>query len=143
MGFMDKAKELAAKAEQAVSSLDGPNPHRDSVPLFQQLGAKVFEREQGRADAQTDGDIAALIEQLRALEAQVPGGRLGVSAVASAPPPPGAAAAAPPPPGAVAPPPPPAAAAPPPPPPGSMTPPPPPPPPGSMAPPPPPPPGVA
>ena len=34
MGLMDKAKELAAKADQAISGLDGPNPTRQAEPLF-------------------------------------------------------------------------------------------------------------
>lgn len=135
MGFMDKAKELANKAEQAVSSFDTPNPNRTAEPLFKELGAKVFEREQGRADAQTLADIDQLVERLRGIEAQAPGGRLSVP-TSAAPPPPGAAAV-PPPPGATAVPPPP------PPPPGAAAVPPPPPPPGAAAvPPPPPPPGT-
>jgi hypothetical protein len=142
MGFMDKAKELAAKAEAAVGSLDSPNPAREAEAVFRDLGAKVFEREQGRGDADTIAAIAQLMDRLRAIEAQVPGGRLNTAGSSAAPPPPGAAAAAPPPPGA-------AAAAPPPPPPGAVGAPPPPgavappPPPGAVAaPPPPPPPGA-
>ena len=139
MGFMDKAKELAAKAEAAVGQLDGPNPNRDAVPLFQQLGSKVFDREQGRADESTEAEIATLLGRLRELEAQVPGGKLGAGHVATTPPPPGANAAAPPPPGmAAAPPPPPGATTPPPPPPPGAAIPPPPPPPGAVPPPPPP-----
>jgi hypothetical protein len=132
MGFMDKAKELAAKADQAISNLDGPNPNRDAEPLFRDLGAKVFEREQGRADERIHADIAAIVERLRGIEAQAPGGRLATGGSTTGPPPPGAAAAAPPPPpgGAVPPPPPPppvpAAPIAPPPPPGSIPPPPPP-----------------
>lgn len=129
MGFMDKAKELAAKAEQAVNQLDGPNPHKEAEQAFRELGAKVFEREQGRGDTSTEAAIEALLDKLRTLEAQA-GGRL--STAVSGPPPPGAASAAP------APPPPPGAAAPPPPPPpGAVAPPPPP---GAVPPPPPPPP---
>lgn len=142
MGFMDKAKELAAKAEQAVGSLDGPNPNRDAGPLFRDLGAKVFDREQGRGDERTDAEIAELLDRLRTLEAQAPGGRLATAGTSSAPPPPGAAAGAPPPPGAAAAPPPPGAVAAPPPP-GAAAPSPPPPPPGATAPPPPPPAGAA
>lgn len=141
MGFMDKAKELAAKAEQAVQGLDGPNPNREAEPLFRDLGAKVFEREQGRADERVLAEIDQILERLRGLEAQA-GGRLSTGGTTTGPPPPGAAAAAPPPPGGgsaappppvgatppppvAAPPPPPAPAAPPPPP-GAVAPPPPP-----------------
>lgn len=137
MGFMDKAKELAAKAEQAVNQLDGPNPHKEAEQAFRELGAKVFEREQGRGDESTEATIASLLDRLRTLEAQA-GGRLS-TAGSGPPPPPGAVAA-----GAATPPPPPppgtaAAPPPPPPPPGAVAPPPPP---GAVAPPPPPPPGV-
>ena len=120
MGFMDKAKELAAKAEQAVQGLDGPNPNREAEPLFRDLGAKVFEREQGRADERTEGEIAQLVERLRGLEQQA-GGRLATGGTTTGPPPPGAAAAAvaPPAPGAASVPPPPPAPA------GSVPPPPP------------------
>lgn len=128
MGFMDKAKELAAKAEQQFATLDGPNPNRDAEPLFRDLGGLVFEREQGRATESTDSEIAALIERLRGLEAQA-GGRLATRGPSVAPPPPGAAGAAPPPPGG--------SPAPPPPPPGGTSAPPPPPPGGSPVPPPP------
>ena len=132
MGFLDKAKELAAKADQAVSQLGGASPQSDANPLFRDLGAKVFEREAGRATSETDTEIAQLIEKLTAVEAQS-GQRLITVAeslrVYAPPPPPGNVA--PPPPGGVAPPPPggapmaappaapqaPAAAAPPPPPP--------------------------
>lgn len=135
MGFMDKAKELAAKADQAISGLDGPNPNREAEPVFRDLGAKIFEREQGRSDVRIESEIAQLIERLRGLEAQAPGGRLATGGTTTGPPPPGAAAA-PPPPGGSAP------AAPPPPPPAAATPPPPPPPAPATPPPPPPPPGT-
>jgi hypothetical protein len=138
MGFLDKAKELAAKAEQAVGQLDGPNPTKEAEGLFRDLGARTFEREQGRATDQTVAEIAQILDRLRALETSVPGGQLTTAGAASAPPPPGAAASAttapPPPPGASSAPPPPAAPAPPPPP-GTVAPPPPP---GAVAPPPPP-----
>jgi len=145
MGFLDKAKELAAKAEQAVGSLDGPNPNKEAGPLFRDLGAKVFEREQGRGDAQVEAEITQIIERLRGLEVQA-GGKLATGGTSTAPPPPGFAAAPPPPGFAAAPPPPAPAGAPsmaPPPPAGVSAPtppPPPPPPPGASAPPPPPPP---
>ena len=142
MGLMDKAKELAAKADQAISGLDGPNPTRQAEPLFRDLGAKVFEREQGRATDRTDAEIMDILGRLRALETQA-GGQLATGGTTTAPPPPGAAAAAaaPPPPGAAGAPPPPGAAAVPPPPASPVgAPAPPPPPMGSGAPPPPPPP---
>jgi hypothetical protein len=135
MGFMDKAKELAAKAEQQFAGLDGPNPQRQAEPLFTQLGSLAFDRAQGRPDADADETEARLLEQLRGLEAQAGMPlRLVVAAPPAAPPPPGAAAASgaappPPPPGATAAPPPPPGAVPPPPPPGAV---PPTPPPGSV-----------
>lgn len=101
MGFMDKAKELAAKAEQQFATLDGPNPNRDAEPVLRDLGGLVFEREQGRATESTDAEIAGLIERLRALEAQA-GGRLATRGASVAPPPPGAMGATPPPPGGMA-----------------------------------------
>src|SRR4051812_436087 len=61
MGFMDKAKELAAKADQAISGLDGPTPGREAEPLFRDLGAKVFEREQGRADERITAEIGQIL----------------------------------------------------------------------------------
>ncbi len=150
MGFMDKAKELASKAEQAINSLDAPTPNRSAEPLFRELGGLVFDREQGRSDERNEAEIARVLDALRSLEAQA-GGRLATATAnaQAAPPPPGAAAqmaaqAPPPPPasvGQVAPPPPPAGIAPPPPPPpppasvGQVAPPPPP---AGIAPPPPP-----
>ena len=129
MGFMDKAKELASKAEQAINSLDAPTPNRSAEPLFRELGGLVFDREQGRSDERNEAEIARVLDALRSLEAQA-GGRLATATAhaQAAPPPPGAAAqmaaqAPPPPPplppasvGQVAPPPPPAGIAPPPPP---------------------------
>lgn len=114
MGFMDKAKELAAKADQAISSLDGPNVGRQADALFRDLGAKVFDQVQGRGDERTDAQIEELLARLRDLEAQN-GGQLATGGVNTPPPPPGAAAAAPPPPapGAIPPPPPPAGSPPP------------------------------
>ena len=147
MGFMDKAKELASKAEQAINSLDAPTPNRSAEPLFRELGGLVFDREQGRSDERNEAEIARVLDALRSLEAQA-GGRLATATAhaQAAPPPPGAAAqmAAQAPPasvGQVAPPPPPAGIAPPPPPPpppasvGQVAPPPPP---AGIAPPPPP-----
>jgi len=121
MGFLDKAKDLAAKAEGALGSLDGANPAKQAETLQRQLGALIFDREQSRAAPNFDAEYHRLIGELRTLESQA-GGRLPAAA-GVAPPPPGMAAqmAAPPPPGAVA-------AAPPaaPPSPGSVAPPPPP-----------------
>jgi outer membrane biosynthesis protein TonB len=150
MGFLDKAKELAAKADSAISSLDGPNHTKSADALFRDLGALLFAREQGRAPANIDAEYARLIGELRSVESQA-GVALGTAMSSAPPPPPGMAAqhaASPPPPPAAttAPPPPPApAAAPapeapaPPPPPQAVTPPPPP---ASAVPPPPPPAGV-
>jgi len=102
MGFLDKAKDLAAKAEGALGSLDGANPAKQAETLQRQLGALLFDREQGRAAPNFDAEYHRLIGELRTLESQA-GGRLPAAA-GVAPPPPGMAAqmAAPPPPGAVA-----------------------------------------
>jgi len=154
VGFLDKAKELAAKAEAAVGSLDTPNAAKQADGLLRELGTLVFDREQGRATEQFEADYRRIVDALRGVEAQA-GGRLP-AATGAVPPPPGAAAqgAPPPPPGAAAPPPPapaapppaPAVAPPPPPAPAApVAPPPPPPPPagGEVPPPPPPPPPAA
>ena len=101
MGFLDKAKELAAKAEEAVNQLGATTPQSEAAPLFRDLGAKVFERESGRGTPDTDNEIAQLIERLTALEAQS-GQRLitvAESLRAATPPPPPGGVAAPPPPG--------------------------------------------
>ena len=93
MGFMDKAKELASKAEQAINSLDAPTPNRSAEPLFRELGGLVFDREQGRSDERNEAEIARVLDALRSLEAQA-GGRLATATAhaQAAPPPPGAAA---------------------------------------------------
>lgn len=102
MGFLDKAKELAAKAEEAVNQLGGSTPQGDANPLFRDLGAKVFERESGRGTPDTDNEIAQLVERLTAIETQS-GQRLMTVAESLrvvAPPPPPTGVSAPPPPGA-------------------------------------------
>ncbi len=120
MGFLDKAKEMAAKADQALANFDGaPNPAKQTDALISELGALVFAREQGRSDESFGANFERIVAQLRDLEAQVGAHAMNPSAP---PPPPGAAAqmaaqtAAPPAPGQ-APPPPPGAGSPPPPPP--------------------------
>lgn len=42
MGFMDKAKELAAKAETAIGQFDTPSPTKAAEGLFRDLGALIF-----------------------------------------------------------------------------------------------------
>ena len=159
MGFLDKVKEqantLATTVNNTVSqgqqSMDQSQSRKHADGLLRDLGAKVYARDTGRGGEGIDADIARLMTDLQAHEAQ--GGAVDLSDH-SRPPAPGTApppGAAPPAPGAAAPPPAPGETAPapqgaatPPPPPGDVAAPPPPastpapPPPGAVAPPPPP-----
>ena len=109
MGFMDKAKELAAKAETAIGQFDTPSPTKAAEGLFRDLGALIYARDMGRAPADADATYARLMGELQQIEASA-GMPLSTQSQSAPPPPPGAAAQAPPPPGAAAqaPPPPPA-----------------------------------
>jgi hypothetical protein len=162
MGFLDKVKEAGNQVASSVNetvnkgqqSMDQSQSRKAADALLRDLGALVYSRDTGRGTETTDADIARVMTDLQAHEAQ--GGVIDLAersrpqapgAAGDAPPPPGAAAAPPPPGGTVAPPPPPGGAATPPPPapaePAVAPPPPPssvapPPPPGTVAPPPPP-----
>jgi hypothetical protein len=152
MGFLDKAmSQVQQAAKQGQDKIDDMQAKKASDGLLRDLGAWYYAVQTGRDNGQGAAELARLVGELQAHEAEH--GPLGSGAeepaaaapappapgTAAAPPPPGSAAAPPPapaPPAAVPPPPAPApAAVPPPPPPGSIAPPPPP---GSIAPPPPP-----
>jgi hypothetical protein len=152
MGFLDKAmSQVQQAAKQGQDKIDDMQAKKASDGLLRDLGAWYYAVQTGRDNGQGAAELARLVGELQAHEAEH--GPLGSGAeepaaaapappapgTAAAPPPPGSAAAPPPapaPPAAVPPPPAPAPGGgpPPPPPPG----PPPPPPPGSIAPPPPP-----
>jgi hypothetical protein len=154
MGFLDKVKEQAGTLANSVNetvnkgqqSMDQSQSRKHADGLLRDLGALVYARDTGRGTDTSDADIARLMTDLQAHEAQ--GGVVDMSdhsrppapGQAATPPPPGDAVTAPPPPGgAVTAPPPPAAGVAPPPPPGSVAPPPapgtvtPPPPPGTVS----------
>lgn len=135
MGFLDKVKEVgnqaATSVNQAVNKgqqqFDEQKMRKHADAVLRDLGALVYQRDTGRADASADSAIAALVGQLQELEAAgTPvdlSQRAGAAPAPAAPavdggtPPPAPGAVAPPPaPGAVAPPPAPGAVAPPPPP---------------------------
>lgn len=111
MGFLDKVK---AQAEQAVKQgqekLEDVQAKKKADGLLRDLGAWYYARETERDEGQGDEQIARLVAELQAHEAEH--GPLGAERedeVAPPPPPP------PPPPGASAPPPPPPVSSPPPP----------------------------
>ena len=163
MGFLDKVKEQAGTLANSVNetvnkgqqSMDQSQSRKHADGLLRDLGALVYARDTGRGTDTSDADIARLMTDLQAHEAQ--GGVVDMSdhsrppapGQAATPPPPGggtppppgggAVTAPPPPGGAVTAPPPPAAGVAPPPPPGSVAPPPapgtvtPPPPPGTVS----------
>ena len=88
MGFMDKAKELASKAEQAINSLDAPTPN----PAIVLKGGMLMVTPLRGAD----GEIYALAQgNLRSAEANLVQAReryiqvIGKAPVALEPPPPG------------------------------------------------------
>jgi hypothetical protein len=153
MGFLDKVKEQAGTLANSVNetvnkgqaSMDQSQSRKHADGLLRDLGALVYARDTDRGGETVDADIARLMTDLQAHEAQggvvdmsdhsrppAPGQSAASPDPGAAPPPPGGAAT-PPPPGAAAAPPAPAAA--PPPPPGTVAPPPAP---GTVAPPPPP-----
>jgi hypothetical protein len=126
MGFLDKVK---AQAEQAVKQgqekLEDVQAKKKADGLLRDLGAWYYARETERDEGQGDEQIARLIGELQAHEAEHgPLGSDKEEEAAPPPPPPPGAVAPPPPPGTIAPPPPPGASAPPPPPPVSPPPPP-------------------
>lgn len=141
MGFLDKVK---AQAEQAVKQgqgmLDDAQGKKKADGLLRSLGAWYYAVQTGRDEGNGEAEIARIIAELQAHEAEH--GPLGTKSdddagAAATPPPPPGGSTPPPPPGGSTPPPPPAASAaavPPPPPPSNLgTSVPPPPPPGSVA----------
>lgn len=101
MGFLDKAKEKASQlAGEAKGKLDEVKDKRKADGLLEAIGRIVFRQHTERAEAGDEAEIARLVDELRALEAE------GTEVVAPATP--AADATTPPPP----PPPPPAEAAP-------------------------------
>ena len=150
MGFLDKAmSQVQQAAKQGQDKIDDMQAKKASDGLLRDLGAWYYAVQTGRDNGQGAAELARLVGELQAHEAEhgpLGSGAEEPAAAAPAPPAPGTAAAPPPPGSAAAPPPAPApppavprppapAAVPPPPPPGSIAPPPPP---GSIAPPPPP-----
>ncbi len=153
MGFLDKAmSQVQQAAKQGQDKIDDMQAKKASDGLLRDLGAWYYAVQTGRDNGQGAAELARLVGELQAHEAEhgpLGSGAEEPAAAAPAPPAPGDRRTAPPapdrplrrrpppaPPAAVPPPPAPApAAVPPPPPPGSIAPPPPP---GSIAPPPPP-----
>lgn len=133
MGFMDKVKEVGNQAASAVNSavdkgqqtMNDSQAKKSADSLLRDLGALVYLRDTGRADASNESEIARITEALKAHEAAGSPINLAVGP-AVAPPAPPAAGATPPPPGAATPPPPASAPVAPPPAPGAVAPPPPP-----------------
>lgn len=99
MGFLDKAKDLAAKADSAIanSGLGGPGSGaKEADKLYRDLGLLAYLEATGRPVE--EADRTRLLDGLRSMESQ---GQLPSFALTTAVPPP------PPPPGAAVPPPPP------------------------------------
>jgi hypothetical protein len=131
MGFLDKAKEqasaLAAKAQEGVNQgqakLSESQANKKAAGLLEQLGAWQWAQQHGRDGGQAQEQIARVLAELAAHEAEhgpigaplppaaevapPPPGAEGVAPAAPAAPPPAAAppvtGAAPPPPAAAAP----------------------------------------
>jgi len=71
MGFLDKAKEKASHlAGEAKGKLDEVKDKRKADDLLDDIGRIVYRQRTERAEAGDEAEIARLVDELRALEAE-------------------------------------------------------------------------
>ena len=71
MGFLDKAKQQAQDLKGKVEGrVEDVQAKRKAGELLDRLGRLVYAQRTDRPAADTDGEIAKLVESLRALEAE-------------------------------------------------------------------------
>jgi hypothetical protein len=71
MGFLDKAKQQAQDLKGKVEGrVEDVQAKRKAGELLDRLGRLVYAQRTDRPAADTDGEIAKLVEALRALEAE-------------------------------------------------------------------------
>ena len=71
MGFLDKAKEKASHlAGEAKGKLDEVKDKRKADDLLDYIGRIVYRQRTERAEAGDEAEIARLVDELRALEAE-------------------------------------------------------------------------
>jgi hypothetical protein len=71
MGILDKAKDTLSKAtESARDKLDDVIDRRKADELLDALGRVVYRQRTGRGSAEDEADIARLVAELQALEAE-------------------------------------------------------------------------
>lgn len=85
MGFLDKAKEMAQQvATQTKDMVDDVQGKRKAEDLLEDVGRLVYLDRTGRSVAGTDAELARLVAELQALEAE----GIEFTTVAVKPPPP-------------------------------------------------------
>ena len=71
MGFLDKAKQQAQDLKGKVEGrVEDVQAKRKAGELLDRLGRLVYAQRTDRPAADTDGEIAKLVESLRGLEAE-------------------------------------------------------------------------
>lgn len=71
MGILDKAKDTISKAtESAKDKIDDVIDRRKADDLLDEIGRIVYRQHTGRGSAEDEADIARLVAELQALEAE-------------------------------------------------------------------------